>query len=117
MGWEVWETVVVKFEELISQIKADHKIQKIVEEPLSINTFTTGKSTGSVNAEKYLIRFLDTISPDDPLLDSLYEDLAKLASYAGDYDKSVQWYQKGLALQSQKTLSTVSEINKSNNST
>ncbi|CAF3374226.1 unnamed protein product, partial [Rotaria sp. Silwood2] len=275
--WKV-KAVVDKFEELISQIKADHKIQKVVEEPLSINTFTTGKSTGGVNdnihmiflfreyisdiqrqlkhhqakktlrvyrgqmissdelktlekcrgqfisissffststdekqargflnasnaaenvepvlfeiiadpevaakkpfadishrpngdgqvwiiqmnlcsehehelknvlihmknklysgettlrtlgsvlwemgkfnlAEKYLIRFLDTISPDDSLLASLYEDLAKLASHAGDYDKSVQWHQKGLALQSQKTLSTVYEINKSNNST
>jgi hypothetical protein len=41
--------------ELVSQITTDHKIQKKVEEPLSINIFTTnvngGKSTTGVNGQ------------------------------------------------------------------
>ncbi|CAF1550797.1 unnamed protein product [Rotaria sp. Silwood1] len=40
------KAVVVKLDELIARIKDDHKIQKMVEEPLSINIFTT--STGPV---------------------------------------------------------------------
>jgi hypothetical protein len=49
------KAVVGKLDELVSQITADHKIQKKVEEPLSINTFTTsaseGKSTTEVNGQ------------------------------------------------------------------
>ncbi|CAF0776970.1 unnamed protein product [Adineta steineri] len=47
--------VVVDLDELVSQITADHKIQKKIEEPLSINIFTTnvsaGKSTTGVNGQ------------------------------------------------------------------
>ncbi|CAF1340036.1 unnamed protein product, partial [Rotaria sordida] len=39
--------VVVELDELISRIKDDHKIQKFVEEPLSINIFTTGGGAGN----------------------------------------------------------------------
>ncbi|CAF3862954.1 unnamed protein product [Rotaria sp. Silwood1] len=39
--------VVVELDELVSRIKADHKIQKVVEEPLSINIFTTGGGAGN----------------------------------------------------------------------
>ncbi|CAF4668310.1 unnamed protein product [Rotaria sp. Silwood1] len=39
--------VVVELNELVFRIKADHKIQKMVEEPLSINIFTIGGDTGS----------------------------------------------------------------------
>ncbi len=49
------KAVVIKVNELISQITADHKIQKKIEEPLSINTFTTNvsgdKSTTKLNGE------------------------------------------------------------------
>ncbi|CAF1439571.1 unnamed protein product, partial [Adineta steineri] len=49
------KSVVVALDELVSQITADHKIQKKVEEPLSIYTFTTsvdaGKSTTGVNGQ------------------------------------------------------------------
>ncbi|CAF4134058.1 unnamed protein product, partial [Adineta steineri] len=49
------KSVVVDLDELVSQITTDHKIQKKVEEPLSINIFTTyigrGKSTTGVNGE------------------------------------------------------------------
>ncbi|CAF4595262.1 unnamed protein product [Rotaria sp. Silwood2] len=39
--------VVVELDELVSRIKVDHKIQKMVEEPLSINIFTTGGGAGN----------------------------------------------------------------------
>ncbi|CAF1019710.1 unnamed protein product [Adineta steineri] len=49
------KSVVVNLDELVSQITTDHKIQKKVEEPLSINIFTTnvgaGKSTTGVNGQ------------------------------------------------------------------
>ncbi|CAF1092564.1 unnamed protein product [Adineta steineri] len=49
------KSVVVDLDELVSQITTDHKIQKKIEEPLSINIFTTnvgaGKSTTGVNGE------------------------------------------------------------------
>ncbi|CAF1464109.1 unnamed protein product [Adineta steineri] len=41
------KAVVVNLDELVSRIKADHKIQKMVEEPLSINIFTKGGDAGS----------------------------------------------------------------------
>ena len=43
--------VVVDLNELISRMKEDHKIQKKIEEPLSINSFSAGKSTTGVNGE------------------------------------------------------------------
>jgi tetratricopeptide (TPR) repeat protein len=49
------KNVIVELNELISRITADHKIQKKVEEPLSINIFTTntsgGKSTTGLNGQ------------------------------------------------------------------
>ena len=49
------KSVIVELDELISRITADHKIQKKVEEPLSINIFTTnvggGKSTTGLNGQ------------------------------------------------------------------
>ncbi|CAF5071208.1 unnamed protein product, partial [Rotaria sp. Silwood1] len=41
------KAVVIELDELIFQIAADHRIQKIVEEPLSINIFTTSASAGT----------------------------------------------------------------------
>jgi hypothetical protein len=38
------KNVIIELDELISRIKADHEIQKKVEEPLSINIFTTNIS-------------------------------------------------------------------------
>ncbi len=45
------KTVVVEVEELISQIKADHRIQKKIDEPLSINIFTSSDSAGETTTE------------------------------------------------------------------
>ncbi|CAF4235838.1 unnamed protein product, partial [Rotaria sordida] len=47
-------------------------------------------------AEKYFIRLLDQLPPDVHLRGDLYEDLAKLAAHAKDYNKSVQWRKKAL---------------------
>ncbi|CAF3311750.1 unnamed protein product, partial [Rotaria sp. Silwood2] len=41
------KAVVVELNELISRINDDHKIQKLVEEPLSINIFITGTDAGT----------------------------------------------------------------------
>ncbi|CAF5005241.1 unnamed protein product, partial [Rotaria sp. Silwood1] len=49
------KAVIVQLDELISRIQDDHKIQKMVEEPLSINIFTTdmgsNKSTTGLNGQ------------------------------------------------------------------
>ncbi|CAF1393546.1 unnamed protein product, partial [Rotaria sp. Silwood1] len=44
------KAAVVQLDELVSRIKDDYKIQKIVEEPLSINTFTTGSGAGKATS-------------------------------------------------------------------
>ncbi|CAF1355853.1 unnamed protein product [Rotaria sordida] len=49
-------------------------------------------------AEQYFTRLLKDLSPNDPLLVTLYEELGELASQTGDYNKSVKWHQKSLAL-------------------
>ncbi|CAF3600794.1 unnamed protein product [Rotaria socialis] len=48
-------------------------------------------------AEKYFTRRLKELPPDDSSLDNLYEDLAKLSSQTGNYDKSVYWHKKAVA--------------------
>ncbi|CAF1529349.1 unnamed protein product [Rotaria sp. Silwood1] len=52
-------------------------------------------------AEKYFIRFLKQLSPDDPLLYDLYQDLGKLASQVNNLDKSMEWRQKAITLKKQ----------------
>ncbi|CAF5050484.1 unnamed protein product, partial [Rotaria sp. Silwood1] len=47
-------------------------------------------------AEKYFIRLLEQLSPDDRFRGDLYEDLANLAAQAKDYNKSVRWRKKAL---------------------
>lgn len=59
-------------------------------------------------AEQYFIRLLKELSPYDPLQCELYEDLGELAGQAGDYDKSVEWHQKSLALKNSFRAATVS---------
>ncbi|CAF3810032.1 unnamed protein product [Rotaria sp. Silwood1] len=178
-GHEQWarnfakvKAIIVDLNELISRIETDHRMQKTIEEPLSINIFTTnskagtstmGTSTIGVNgrihrsgdsqvwiirmvlcsdnehelkhvlmvmkrqfgsgktdlrtlgrllsemnkpdlAEKYFIRLLEQLPPNDPLLDDLYQDLAKFASQAGNLDKSMEWRKKAIALQQQNEL-------------
>ncbi|CAF1551654.1 unnamed protein product [Adineta steineri] len=56
------KSVVIDLDELVSQMKVDHKIQKKVEEPLPIYTFTTsvdaGKSTTGVNGQFVFFQIL-----------------------------------------------------------
>ncbi|MCY7362387.1 MAG: tetratricopeptide repeat protein, partial [Ignavibacteria bacterium] len=55
-------------------------------------------------AGKYFSRLLEQLPSSDPLLSSLYEDLGKLASQTGDYDMSMQWHQKSLAIKNKNQL-------------
>ncbi|CAF0723061.1 unnamed protein product [Adineta steineri] len=55
-------------------------------------------------AEKYFNRLLQELPTNDPLLSRLYKDLGGLASQTGDYDMSVQWHQKYLAIKNKNPL-------------
>ncbi|CAF1349105.1 unnamed protein product [Rotaria sp. Silwood1] len=82
------------------------------------NLRTLGKilsEMGKFNlAEQYFIRLLEELSPNDPLLGNLYEDLGKLASQTGDYNKSVKWHQKSLAFKNSSELIDATHIDQSN---
>jgi tetratricopeptide (TPR) repeat protein len=52
-------------------------------------------------AEKYLKRFLNQLPRDSNSLVDLYEELATITSQAGQFDKSMEWHQKALELNSQ----------------
>jgi hypothetical protein len=45
------KAVVTELDKLVSRIRTDHKIQQVIEQPLSINIFTSGNSTGGVNGK------------------------------------------------------------------
>jgi tetratricopeptide (TPR) repeat protein len=45
-------------------------------------------------AKQYFSYLLKELSPKDPLIGILYEDLSELASQVGDYDKGIEWLQK-----------------------
>jgi tetratricopeptide (TPR) repeat protein len=60
-------------------------------------------------AEKYFIRLLKELEPNDPLNGIIYEDLGELAALRGEYDMSIQWHQKSLRLKNGK------QINDTNN--
>ena len=53
-------------------------------------------------AEKYFKRLLNNLSPNDPFILKIYEDLSELASHTRDYDMSVQWKQKALQFKTQQ---------------
>ena len=101
---------MVELDELISRIKADHKIQKKLEEPLSINFFA-GTSTAGVNGEfvffqvliDCLLRLRSTPTDEKELIDSCekyYKDnhteLSNIRDFAQAYssNKALQWYTK-----------------------
>ena len=102
------KAVVVELDELISRIKADHKIQKKLEEPLSINFFA-GTSTAGVDGQFVFFQVLiDCLlrlrsSPTDrkELIDSCkkhYEDnhteLSNIHDFRKNYspDNALWWY-------------------------
>ncbi|CAF3665526.1 unnamed protein product [Rotaria sp. Silwood1] len=107
------KAVVVEIDELITRIKADHKIQKIVEQPLSINIFTTGSSAGEstsgVNGKfvfsqvliDCLLRLKSTQADTKELIkfcknayEGNYEELSNLSEFENDYlpNKVLWWY-------------------------
>ena len=47
-------------------------------------------------AEKYYHRLINEIPLDGLVLMKLYEDLSNITSHKGDYDASIQWYNKAL---------------------
>ena len=47
-------------------------------------------------AEQYYMRLLEELSPKDPSLSSVYEELADITSQHGDFNKSMQWRQKSI---------------------
>ncbi|CAF0749647.1 unnamed protein product [Adineta steineri] len=49
-------------------------------------------------AEKYYLRLINEIPSNDPILIKLYEDLGDITSHKGDYDASIQWYNKALEI-------------------
>ncbi|CAF4524151.1 unnamed protein product, partial [Rotaria socialis] len=104
------KAVVTELGELITRIKADHKIQKIVEEPLSINIFTTGGTlTTGVNGQfvfsqiliDCLLRLKSTKADKKELTDHCKQqyqgnssELSNLREFCEDYspEKALWWY-------------------------
>ncbi|UJR19907.1 hypothetical protein I4U23_023039 [Adineta vaga] len=81
-----------------------------------VNLQTLGKilqEMGQVDlAEKYFIRFLNELVPNDPLRISLYKDLGKLAANRQDLDKSLEWHKKAVELKQHLALSAKSRNGK-----
>ncbi|CAF3754955.1 unnamed protein product [Adineta steineri] len=109
------KSVVVDLDELVSQITTDHKIQKKIEEPLSINIFTTnidaGKSTTGVNEQfvcsqilvDCLLRLKSNEIDKNELMNCCqneyvgnYTELNNIREFEKDYspDKVLWWYTK-----------------------
>ncbi|CAF0904747.1 unnamed protein product [Adineta steineri] len=109
------KSVVVDLDELVYQITTDHKIQKKIEEPLSINIFSTsvdaGKSTTGVNGQfvfsqilfDCLLRLKSTEIDKNELInlceneyEGNYIELNNLHEFQQHYspDKVLWWYTK-----------------------
>ncbi len=86
----------------------DHDLKKVLlhmkqqlgsEEP---NFRTLGKIVWTMGkfdlAQEFYHRLLNELPPDDPLLKSVYEDLAEITSQNHDYDISIQWRHKVVEL-------------------
>ncbi|CAF1013688.1 unnamed protein product [Adineta steineri] len=107
------KAVVTDLDELVSRIKADHKIQKMVEEPLSINIFTKGGGAGSsttgLNGEfvfsqiliDFLIQLQYTEDDKQELIDLCKkqykgnsDELSNIREFQEEYssNKVVWWY-------------------------
>ncbi|CAF4694053.1 unnamed protein product, partial [Rotaria sp. Silwood2] len=101
--------VVTELDKLISQIEVDHKIQKIIEQPLSITIFKAGKSIDDVNGKfVYSQVLIDCLlrlktSPEDKkeliqILKQEYEgnrfELSNIQEFRKQYssDQAAWWY-------------------------
>jgi hypothetical protein len=67
------------------------------------NLYTLGKTLQNMGelklAVKYLTKFVAQLSPNDPVLEDVYEDLSEVTSLNGDFDASMYWKRKMLAIQ------------------
>ncbi|CAF1403772.1 unnamed protein product [Adineta steineri] len=103
------KAVVVDLDKLVNRIKADHRIQKNVEESWSLNFFTAGKSLGGVNGKfVYLQVLIDCLlrlkstQTDEKELMQICKDAYKGNSFELDNisefeqrylsDKALWWY-------------------------
>jgi len=66
-------------------------------------------------AEKYYHRLINEIPFNDPYLIKLYEDLSNITSHKGDYDASIQWYNKALEMRKKYPLFHASKSTKTAN--
>jgi tetratricopeptide (TPR) repeat protein len=64
--------------------------------------------------EQYYHRLLDQLPEDHHLRSELYDDIAKIASFTTDYEKSVQYYQKSLALKDSNNPMSITHTDESN---
>ncbi|CAF2939472.1 unnamed protein product [Rotaria sp. Silwood2] len=103
------KAVVTELDKLVSRIKSDHKVQQIIEQPLSINIFTSGKSTGDVDGKfvfsqvliDCLLRLKSNQDDTNELIKhcrKVYEgnkfELNNIREFQKEYspDKAVRWY-------------------------
>jgi tetratricopeptide (TPR) repeat protein len=67
------------------------------------NLHTLGKILQNMGefklAAQYLTKFVSKLSPNDSSLKSVYKDLSQITSQNGDFDASMQWQKKMLAIQ------------------
>ncbi|CAF4119322.1 unnamed protein product, partial [Adineta steineri] len=113
LKFEKVKAVIVKLDELVSRIKSDHEIQKKVEEPLSMNIYTTNadKSTIGVHGEfvffqvliDCLLRLKSTDADKKELVkicqyshEGNSTELGNIREFEQDYssDKALWWYTK-----------------------
>ncbi|CAF3416934.1 unnamed protein product [Rotaria socialis] len=67
-------------------------------------------------AEKYLLRHLRELPPNDPSLGAVYQCLGLVADSKGDYDRSLEWYKKSLEITTRTSPSDYINIGNTHNS-
>ncbi|CAF3945779.1 unnamed protein product, partial [Rotaria sp. Silwood1] len=114
--WIIQMTLCSDDEHHLKQVLMDMKEQFMSAET---NLQTLGKILWEMSefdlAEKYFIRLLEQLLPNDPSRMDLYRDLGKVASHAGQLDKSMEWRQKAIALKKQNPSISSPSISKSKN--
>ncbi|CAF2118753.1 unnamed protein product [Rotaria magnacalcarata] len=67
-------------------------------------------------AEKYLLRRLSELLPNDPSIGGLYRSLGMVANEKGDFDSSLEWHEKSLKVTTRTTPSDYITIGNIHNS-
>jgi arsenate reductase-like glutaredoxin family protein len=86
----------------------DHDLQEVLEHMRNeyrdeeVNLYSLGtilwRMGESSLAEKYYMRLISEVSPDDSVLKNVYDSLSIIASTNRDLDASIKWKQKSLAI-------------------